>query len=47
MSNMDMVFKKELPTPSELKQRYPVSKKIDELKRTERQGNREYLFGKR
>lgn len=32
MSDLDMVFKKELPTPMELKEQYPVSKELVTLK---------------
>ena len=33
MEKMDMRFYRKLPTPKEVKEEYPVSKKIEELSR--------------
>ena len=46
MSNMEMIFKKELPTPSELKKQYPVSEKLKELKEKRDCEIRDILLGR-
>jgi 3-deoxy-7-phosphoheptulonate synthase len=46
MSDMDMVFKKELPAPSELKKRYPLSKELAQLKENRDAEIKNILLGK-
>ena len=46
MSSMGMVFKKELPTPADLKKKYPISEEIIRLKERRDQEIKEIFLGK-
>lgn len=46
MSDMDMLFKKELPTPAELKRQYPVSQELLELKAQRDREIKDIFLGK-
>ena len=45
MSGMDMIFKKELPTPDKLKEQYPLSAQLAELKEQRDRQIRRILLG--
>lgn len=43
---MSMKFNTTLPSPTELKEEYPLSEKLAELKEKKRSGDSRYFYGK-